>query len=460
MRVTTYSFVIFIRKHITSSVLLLIATVAALIIANSGLSDWYKNLWEVPVHIGVNDFNLFSHGGRPLTLGGFINDALMAVFFLSVGLEIKREMLCGELSSPKKALAPVIGACGGMLMPVVIFGLLCPNDPDMQQGIAIPMATDIAFSLGCLSIFYKRCPISLKMFLAALAVADDLGGIIVIAIRYTEHLSLLNLGIAAAIVAVLLAGNRRNIRAKSFYLSLGIALWYFTLNSGIHATIAGVVLAFCIPANVPGGTKKYIDRIRENLKEFPILEATDKPVVLSHDEISALKCVETASDHLISPLQDIEDNLGNLVNYLIIPLFAFASAGIDFTGMTPMNLLSGVGLSVFLGLLVGKFVGVLGISWLCIKLGIIQMPRHATWASFASICMICGIGFTVSMFMANLSYPSHLGPQFVTLLNDAKLGILGGSVASAIVGCIMLHLTLPSEEEMARLKAEDEAAEN
>lgn len=457
MRVTTYSFVLFFRKHITSSILLLIATLGALLAANIGSGSWYAELWQNPVFIGVNNFNLFSHGGIPLTLGGFINDALMAVFFLSVGLEIKREMLCGELSSPKKALAPVIGACGGMLMPVVIFGLICPDNPDMQRGIAIPMATDIAFSLGCLSIFYKRCPISLKMFLAALAVADDLGGIIVIAIRYTDHLSLLHLSIAAGIVAVLLAGNNRNIRSKSFYLSLGIVLWYFTLNSGIHATIAGVVLAFCIPANVPGGTKKYIDRIHKNLKDFPVLEATDKPVVLSHEDISALKCVETASDHLISPLQDIEDTLGNIVNYFIIPLFAFASAGINFTGMTPMNLISGVGLSVFLGLLVGKFVGVFGISWLCIKLGIVQMPRHATWASLASICMICGIGFTVSMFMANLSYP---GAQFLPLLNDAKLGILGGSIASAIIGCIMLHFTLPSKQKMARLKAEDEAAGN
>lgn len=457
MRVTTYSFVLFIRKHVNTSVLLLAATLGALIIANSCWADWYANFWQKPVFIGVDNFNLFSHGGKTLTLGGFINDALMAVFFLSVGLEIKREILCGELSSPKKALAPVIGACGGMLMPVVLFGLICPDNPDMQRGIAIPMATDIAFSLGCLSIFYKRCPISLKIFLAALAVADDLGGIIVIAIRYTDHLSLLHLSIAAGIVAVLLAGNNRNIRSKSFYLSLGIVLWYFTLNSGIHATIAGVVLAFCIPANVPGGTKKYIDRIHKNLKDFPVLEATDKPVVLSHEDISALKCVETASDHLISPLQDIEDTLGNIVNYFIIPLFAFASAGINFTGMTPMNLISGVGLSVFLGLLVGKFVGVFGISWLCIKLGIVQMPRHATWASFASICMICGIGFTVSMFMANLSYP---GAQFLPLLNDAKLGILGGSIASAIIGCIMLHFTLPSKQKMARLKAEDEAAGN
>lgn len=457
---TTYAFAIFLKKHITSSVLLLIATVAALVFANTGARDFYQNLWQAPVNIGIGGFNLFSHGGRPLTFGGFINDALMAVFFLSVGLEIKREMLCGELSSPKKALAPVIGACGGMLMPVVVFGLLCPDNPDMQRGIAIPMATDIAFSLGCLSIFYKRCPVALKMFLAALAVADDLGGIIVIAIRYTEHLSFLHLGIAACVVVILLIGNKRNIRAKSFYLSLGIVLWYFTLNSGIHSTIAGVVLAFCVPANLPDGTKKYIKRITDDMKKFPVLEATDKPVVLSHEDLSTLKHVETASDHLISPLQDIEDNLGNMVNYFIIPLFAFASAGVDFTGMTPMNLFSGVGISVFLGLLLGKFTGVFTISWICIKLGIIQMPRHATWTSFASICMICGIGFTVSMFMANLSYPAHMGSQFVPLLNDAKLGILGGSVASAIVGCIMLHFTLPSEKELARLKAEDEAAEH
>ncbi len=445
-----------LRKHISSSVLLLIATVLALIAANSSLSKEYQALWQLPMSLSIGDFNFFAHGGHPLTLGAVINDFLMAIFFLSVGLEIKRELLCGELSSFKKALAPVIGACGGMLVPVLVYTLLCPADPGMMRGSAIPMATDIAFSLGCLSVFSKRCPTSLKIFLAALAVADDLGGIIVIAIKYSTELNVDYLGLALVSVVVLLAGNRRMVRSKSFYLSVGLVLWYALLNSGIHATIAGVVLAFCVPANVNRGAKFYLRRISDNMQHFPVTEVSDadrkKIVALNSEQINILKSIESASDHLISVLQSMIDALRRPINGFVIPLFAFANAGIDFRGMGIESLFSGVGLAVFLGLLVGKFLGVFCISWLCIKLKIIQMPRHATWPAFASVCMICGIGFTVAMFMANLSFP---GIEHAELLNDAKLGILCGSIASAALGCIMLHFTLPSEEELEEMKKQE-----
>ena len=441
-----YPFISMLRKYVNSSVLLVLATLSALVIANSPWGDGYRRLWEFPISLSIGDFNVFSHGGHTMSLGDFINDYLMAVFFLSVGLEIKREVLCGELSNFKKALAPIIGACGGMLVPVVVFFLICPKNPVMERGMAIPMATDIAFSLGCLSIFSKRCPIGLKVFLATLAVADDIGGIIVIAIRYTESLNTAFLLASAAVVAVLCIGNWQGVRTKGFYLNAGVVLWYCMLQSGIHSTIAGVVLAFCIPANIPHGTKFYIEYIRSKLKHFPATVVTradrNKPVVISDDEIALLKSVESASDHLISPLQDMEDGLKMPVNYQIIPLFAFANAGINLAGMNALSLFSGVGLAVFLGLLVGKFCGVLSFSWLGMKLGIIQMPQNANWKSFASICMLCGIGFTVSMFMAALSYPSA---DHVDLLNDAKLGILCGSVASAIIGCIMLNKFLPKE---------------
>lgn len=440
-----YSFISTLRKYVSSSVLLVIATVAALVVANSPIKELYKQVWELPVSLSVGSFNLFSHGGHPMSFGAFINDFLMAIFFLSVGLEIKREVLCGELSTVKKALAPVIGACGGMIIPVVVFFLICPKDPIMERGMAIPMATDIAFSLGVLSMFSKRCPMGLKIFLAALAVADDLGGIIVIAVRYTEHLSVFHLLCAAACVVVLCLGNIRQIRTKAFYFTMGIILWYCMLNSGIHATIAGVVLAFCIPANLPLGTKFYMERIRHHLMNFPetevSLEDRNKPTVLSDDEVNILKNIESCSDHLISPLQDIEDILKVPINFYVIPLFAFANAGVDFEGMSVMSLFSGVGLAVFLGLLIGKFVGVFSFSWLFIKLMVIQMPQNASWASFASVCMLCGIGFTVSMFMAALSYPA----VHADLLNDAKLGILCGTIASALFGSIMLHFTLPKE---------------
>lgn len=441
-----YAFISMLKKYVSSSMLLVIATVAALIVANSPWGDTYRHIWEMPVSLSVGGFNLFSHGGHAMSLGDFISDFLMAIFFLSVGLEIKREVLCGELSSVKKALAPIIGACGGMLVPVIVFYMVCPKDPIMERGMAIPMATDIAFSLGVLSIFSKRCPTSLKIFLAALAVADDLGGIIVIAIRYTDHLNWQFLDGAALCLVILALCNWRQVRSKSLYMTVGLALWYCMLNSGIHATIAGVVLAFCIPANLPLGTKYYIGRIRHNLAQFPATETTiadrNKPVVLSDDEIHMLKSVESASDHLISPLQDLEDSLKNPINYFVIPLFAFANAGVNLAGMSIASLFSGVGLAVFLGLLVGKFVGVFCATWLFIKLRVIQKPEGATWASFASVCMICGIGFTVSMFMAGLSYPA----EHADLLNDAKLGILMGTIASAIVGSLMLNATLPKEQ--------------
>ncbi|MBQ9295035.1 MAG: Na+/H+ antiporter NhaA [Bacteroidaceae bacterium] len=444
-----YPFISMLRKYVSSSVLLVIATVAALIIANSPWGDLYRSLWSLPVSLSIGSFNIFSHGGHAMTLGEFINDYLMAIFFLSVGLEIKREVLVGELSNIKNAIAPIIGACGGMITPVIVFFLVCWGNPVMERGMAIPMATDIAFSLGCLSVFSKRCPIGLKVFLATLAVADDLGGIIVIAIRYTDHLNLWYLFISAIIIAVLCIGNWRGVRTKAFYFNTGFLLWYFMLGSGIHATIAGVILAFCIPANIPRGTKFYIERIRHKLEHFPATTVTradrNKPVVLSDKEIALLKSVESASDHLISPLQDMEDVLKMSVNYHIIPLFAFANAGVNLAGMSLMNLFSGVGLAVFLGLLIGKFCGVFSFTWVGVKLGIIRVPQGANWKSFAGVCMLCGIGFTVSMFMAALSYPSA---EHADLLNDAKLGILCGSMASAIIGCLMLNRFLPKEEEV------------
>lgn len=439
-----------IRRYVSASALLIIATVLALVFANlPATRSLYAWLWEQPVSLSIGSFNVFSHGGHPMTLLDFINDYLMFFFFLSVGLEIKREVLCGELSSRQKALLPIIGACGGMLLPVVVFFCVCLGHPMMERGCAIPMATDIAFSLGVLSIFSKRVPAGLKIFLAALAVADDLGGIIVIAIFYSQGLAWQYLIGAAAVVAILLYGNFKGVRLKAFYMALGMVLWYMVLNSGIHATIAGVVLAFCIPANLVKGTRYYAQRIRSLVNRYPEIEVTEadknKPVVIDKAELQILRRIESASDYLISPLQDIEDQLAIPINYAVIPLFAFANAGVDFTDLSFMSLFHGVALGVFLGLLIGKFTGVLSFSWLSIKLGWCQMPEGANWRSFASVCMLCGIGFTVSMFIAALSYPVHLGQEAADMLNEAKLGILCGTIASAIVGSLMLNYTLPKQ---------------
>lgn len=446
-----------IRRYVSASGLLIAATVLALFFANlPATRQLYAWLWEQPVSLSIGGFNVFSHGGHPMSLLDFINDFLMFFFFLSVGLEIKREVLCGELSSRQKALLPVIGACGGMLIPVVVFFCVCLGHPMMERGCAIPMATDIAFSLGVLSIFGKRVPLGLKIFLAALAVADDLGGIIVIAIFYSQGLAWPYLLGAAAVVAALLIGNKRGVRIKAFYMSLGLVLWFMVLNSGIHATIAGVVLAFCIPANLAKGTRYYAQRIRRLVNRYPEIEVTEadknKAVVIEKSELQILRRIEKASDYLISPLQDIEDQLAMPINFVVIPLFAFANAGVDFTDLSIMSLFHGVSLGVFLGLLIGKFTGVLSFSWLSIKLGWCQMPEGANWRSFASVCMLCGIGFTVSMFIAALSYPAHLGQEAADMLNEAKLGILCGTIASALVGVLMLNHTLPKAEKEAKRK--------
>lgn len=438
------------RRNVSASALLIGATVLALVMANlPATKDFYASLWQQPVSLSIGSFNVFSHGGHAMTLMDFINDFLMFFFFLSVGLEIKREVLCGELSSRQKAMLPIIGACGGMLMPVIVFFLVCYGHPLMERGCAIPMATDIAFSLGVLSMFGKRVPLGLKVFLAALAVADDLGGIIVIALFYSEGLAWKYLLGAAVVVCILLWGNRRDMRLKQFYMFFGFILWYMVLNSGIHATIAGVVLAFCIPANLTRGTRYYMEYIREELKHYPDIEFSEadrtKPMVVDKQDIQLLRRIEKASDYLISPLQDIEDYLTLPINRMVIPVFAFANAGVNFDGMSFMSLFHGVALGVFLGLLVGKFAGVLSFSWLSIKLGICQMPAGGNWKSFASVCMICGIGFTVSMFIAALSYPVHLGAEAAEMLNEAKLGILCGTLASALVGSLMLSQTLPKD---------------
>lgn len=440
-----YSSLSKLKSHINASVVLIFFTLLALVCANTPIvKDWYFSIWQLPMSLSVGEFNFFSHDGHAITFGQMINDFLMAIFFLSVGLEIKREIKVGELSSVDKALLPIVGACGGMLIPVVVFFLICPADATMQRGMAIPMATDIAFSLGILAIFKSRVPVGLKMFLAALAVADDLGGIIVIALFYSSNTDVLYVGLSALCVAIMIIGNAAHVRRKVFYLSVGLVLWYFMLNSGIHATIAGVIVAFCIPATLMKGTGYYLQRIRENVSKIPVVDFGNlhKTVVLTNDQIHTLKSIESAADKMISPLQDLEDNLHSPINYVVIPLFAFANAGIDLSQMSIESIFSGVSLAVMLGLVMGKFTGVFSFSWIAVKLGLVTLPAGASWKSFASVCMVCGIGFTVSMFIADLSY-AGLGGEGLLLLGNAKLGVLLGSAISAILGCVLLHKTLP-----------------
>lgn len=445
---TNYSFISKFKAHVNSSMVLIFFTVLALICANvPAIKDWYFSLWQHPVSLSIGNFNFFSHNGHTMTVMQVINDFLMAIFFFSVGLEIKREILIGELSTREKAMLPIIGACGGMIVPVLVFMLLCPADPAMQRGIAIPMATDIAFSLGVLSVFSKRVPVGLKVFLAALAVADDLGGIIVIALFYSSDIHVAYIILSALCVMAMVIANTLKVRAKSFYVCVGLVLWYTMLNSGIHATIAGVITAFCVPASLKKGTGHYLERIRENINIFPVINVDDrhKTVVLTHSQIHVLKSIESAADKMISPLQDLEDNMHFLIGYIIIPLFAFANAGIDLSQMSIGSIFSGVGLSAMLGLVIGKFIGVFTFSWAAVKAKIVKLPEGTTWKAFASVCVICGIGFTVSMFIADLSY-AGLGASGAALLNEAKLGVLCGSVIAAVLGAVLLNKTLPEQK--------------
>ena len=445
---TNFSFLSKHKLHVSSSMVLIVCTVLALLCANIPVvKDWYFSLWLHDVSVSIGNFNLFSHGGHPMSTIEVINDFLMAIFFLSVGLEIKREIRVGELSTREKALLPIIGACGGMIVPVLLFWLTCPADAAMQRGLAIPMATDIAFSLGVLSVFSKRVPIGLKVFLAALAVADDLGGIIVIALFYSSDINFLFLGLTAACVAVMVLANIFKVRRKAFYVTFGLVLWYLMLNSGIHATIAGVIVAFCIPATLVKGTGHYLERIRSHMSKFPVIDVDEQhnAVVLTNEQIHTLKSIESAADKMISPLQDLEDNLHFPINYIVIPLFAFANAGIDLSVMSLSSLVSGVSLSVMIGLVLGKFLGVFSFSWLAVRMKLVSLPAGTTWKAFASVCVVCGIGFTVSMFIADLSY-SGLGADGLALLNEAKLGVLCGSVIAAVLGCLLLNRNLPQEK--------------
>lgn len=422
-------------SNIMASVLLFLTAILAALIANSSLAPLYQDFLSQELHLRIGDFNLFSHGGRPLKMIEFINDCLMALFFLSVGLEIKRELLVGELSSFRKASLPFVAACGGMLMPVVFYSLLVEQGSPEATGMAIPMATDIAFSLGVLSLLGNRVPLSLKIFLTAFAVVDDIGGILVIALFYSSHVAYGYLFVAGLLYAFLYYMGRHGVTQKIFYLFFGLIIWHLFLQSGIHATISGVILAFVIPARPQLNAGKYIRRIRAILGEFPVSN-TDE-IILTNEQIARLKQVERASDYVISPLQSLEDNLHGVVNFVILPLFAFANAGVVFSGGS--SVVGAVSIAVAVGLLLGKFIGIFLFTWLAVKSGLSAMPLGMNWRSVAGVSLLGGIGFTVSLFIANLSFAA----DYPDLLNQAKFGVLLGTIVAGILGYMALNVVLP-----------------
>ncbi|MEG1648803.1 MAG: Na+/H+ antiporter NhaA, partial [Rikenellaceae bacterium] len=326
--------------------------------------------------------------------------------------------------------------------------LLFSDSDTVARGAAIPMATDIAFSLGVLGLLGTRVPISLKIFLTALAVVDDIGGITVIALFYSGHLAVEYLLYSLVLFAILIIGAQKGIHSRAFYIVIGLVIWFLFLNSGIHPTIAGVLVAFCVPAHPKLDTQKYINRIKENISQFPtkLEHVRGGVVILSKDQIDLLKSVESASDNVVSPLQRLEDILHPLVVYFIIPLFAFANAGIDFSQIEISKGLSGAALPVLAGLLIGKFVGIFSFSYLSIKTKLVSMPTGVNFWAIAGVALLGGIGFTVSIFIANLSYPTDTAAG-VDLLNQAKFGVLAGSFIAGVGGYYLTKYALRNHPE-------------
>lgn len=433
-----------LRNYAHGGNVLLVATGLALLVVNlPGCREFYNSLWTHEIALQVGKFNIFSHHGEPLSILAFINDALMAIFFFSVGLEIKREVLVGELRSFRQALLPIVAAIGGMGVPVLLYMLFSHGTP-WQDGAAIPMATDIAFSLGVLAMLGKRVPISLKIFLSTLAVVDDIGGILVIAIFYSSHIDVWMLVAAAGLLCLLALGGKMQIQTKVFYFGIGGIIWFLFMNAGIHPTIAGVLIAFTVPARPIFAPKRYIQTIRQNVGFFSKEDDAklEERTILDHDQLNYLKEIESASDKVISPLQDMEDSLHPVVNWLIVPLFAFANAGIFLGDLHVADIFQGVSMSIIISLVGGKFLGIFLLSWLAIKLKWAPMPDGANWSMMASMALLGGIGFTVSLFIADLSFGTG-DPVMSLLLNEAKLGILVGSLAAGVLGWLILHVTLP-----------------
>ena len=412
----------FFNTQATGGALLVLSAAAALVIANSPWGEAYHRLWQTPVGFGVGERGLT----MPLHL--WINDALMAVFFLLVGLEIKREALAGELASPRQAALPIAAAIGGMVMPAIVYVLAVP-DGDAARGWAIPMATDIAFALGVLSLVAPRCPTGLKVFLAALAIVDDMGAVLVIALFYSEAVAWGPLGAAAAIVVLLVLLNLFGVRWIMPYLILGAVLWHFVHESGVHATITGVLLAFTIPTRTKLNALEFSETARTLLDEFDRTETGDYLVITSKGQQEAIAALERASEYVKAPLLRLEHGLHGFTAFCIMPLFAFANAGVTATGSATNQ----ITVAVALGLILGKPLGIMLAAMLAVRLRWAALPAAVTWQALHGCAWLGGIGFTMSLFIATLAFDG------TTLLDSAKIGILCGSLIAGIVGSILLR---------------------
>lgn len=424
----------FVRIEASGGIFLLICAIIALVWANSALSESYFHFWETELALG------FGQVAFSLPLIEWINDGLMVIFFFVVGLEIKRQLSTGELSRPRRAVLPLAAALGGMLVPAAIYLIFNAGGPG-EQGWGIPMATDIAFTLGVLALLGSRAPLSLKIFFTALAIADDLGAILVLAIFYSSDIHWISLLIAAVILGALIVLNRIRIYSPLPYAVLGIGLWLAFLESGIHPTIAGVLLAATIPTWGAPDTKALLAQCVSVLDEF------DVPGSAQTNRVQvAAQTLETVADRMQSPAQRLEHSLLPWTTYFVLPVFALANAGVALE--FDQSLLSMVSIGVVLGLVLGKAIGVTLFAWIAVRLGLADLPRNVTMRQLFSTSWLAGIGFTMSLFIAGNAFRGNLD-----LLNEAKAGILVASLLAGIIGYVLTYLTTQTHRETSHIEA-------
>ncbi len=432
-------------KGITSgSSLLMFATLVAVIWANVHHHS-YEGVWHDLFSLEIHALSL------KMSWHHWINDGLMAIFFFVVGLEIKREFLAGELSSVKQASLPIFAAVGGMVVPIILF-FLFGLEGESGSGWGIPMATDIAFSLGILAMLGKRVPLSLKVFLTALAIVDDLGAVMVIALFYGGELQWTYLAIAFGLIAILALANFLNIQDLRLYTFVGFVIWFLFLESGVdgpgsglHATIAGVLIAFTIPARPKVKIDQFLTRINKEAKYFQGGSKNDNPIVLSAQQLHAADEIENAVSKVRSPLQFMEHQFHGFISLVVLPLFALANAGVVLGGGHGEETIGMVSLAIAFSLVFGKIIGITLFSWLAVRLRISIKPHGTSWLSFVGLGMLGGIGFTMSIFIASLAYPNS--PE---ILNQAKIGILLGSIVAGVLGYFTLKYSLKKDEDMVR----------
>ena len=415
----------FAHRESASGIVLLACTALALAWANSPWADLYTGLWSTKMVVGVGDYAI-RH-----TAQHWINDGLMAVFFFLVGLEIKREILVGELASFRRAALPLAAALGGMLLPALLYAAVNGSGPG-SPGWGIPMATDIAFALGVLALAGSRVPVALKVFLAALAIVDDIGAVLVIALFYTADLSLAALGAAAVVLALLVVCNLARVRHPAFYLLLGVALWVAFLESGVHATVAGVLLAFTIPARTRIGAREFLARGQGALEQFAAAGVEDADLRSSRKHQEEIRAIESAATLAQAPLQRLETALHGPVAFGIMPLFALANAGVPLAGGAEA-VASPVSLGVIAGLVLGKPAGITLFAWLATRVGAADRPADVSWRMLHGAAWLGGIGFTMSLFIAGLAFSDP------AMLVQAKFGVLAASLTAGAIGWLILR---------------------